>query len=131
VSKDINDLHPNLQPVCILFLKDCSAAGLDARLIFTYRTPAEQDAMYAQGRTMPGPKVTSLRGTQSKHCYTIAGKPAAKAFDFGIFEGGRYISDGKHPSYTKAGELGEFRGLVWGGRWKVPFDPSHLQLHEE
>jgi peptidoglycan LD-endopeptidase CwlK len=133
-SKNINDLHPYLAPLCRVFLDRCKAAGLDVSLIFTYRTPVEQDNLYAQGRTLPGSKVTNLKGYQSKHCFTICGAPAAKAFDFGIFEKKSllskrvYIQDGRDPSYTIAGEIGESLGLEWGGRWKSPFDPGHLQM---
>lgn len=127
-SKDIADLHPNLREACKAHLADCLAEGLDVRLIFTYRTPQEQDRIYEQGRTRPGARVTNLRGTQSKHCYTIGAAPAAKAYDIGIFFDGEYIDDGSHPHYLKAGELGEARGLKWGGRWKKPFDPSHFEI---
>lgn len=41
------------------------------------RTPEEQEALYAQGRTLPGPKITNARGTppQSLHLF-------GKAFDW-------------------------------------------------
>lgn len=127
-SKDINDLHPDLQPLCEEFLARCKEASLDARLIFTYRTPAEQDAIYAQGRTTPGHIVTNLRGNQSKHCFSIDGKPASKAFDVGFFRDGKYITDGHDQAYNTAGPIGEALGMVWGGRWKQPFDPGHFQI---
>jgi peptidoglycan L-alanyl-D-glutamate endopeptidase CwlK len=37
-----------------------------------YRTHAEQDALYAQGRTTPGPIVTRAKGGQSPHNWGLA-----------------------------------------------------------
>lgn len=127
-SKNVEDLHPILQPLCDTFLSQCSEAGLDIRLLMTYRTPEEQNKIYAQGRTAPGKIVTSLRGDKSKHCFKLGDLPAAKAFDFGVFDNGKYIGDGNDSRYLEAGKIGEALGLVWGGRWKKPFDPSHLEI---
>lgn len=127
-SKDPKDLHERLRPLYEKWHKKCIDSGLDARLLMTYRTPAEQDRFYAQGRTLPGKIITSLKGSASKHCHTMNGKPAAKAFDFGIFEGGKYITNGSDWQYERAGVIGEELGLTWGGRWTRPFDPSHLEL---
>ncbi len=72
--------------------------------------------------------MTNVKGGGSKHNFSLDGKPASRAFDFGLFEKGRYITDGSDFRYEKAGRIGEGLGLVWGGRWKSPFDPSHLEL---
>lgn len=129
MSRDIEDLHPELQPLCRKFLEICEAHAIDARLLFTYRSPGEQDALYAKGRTAPGKIVTNLKGGLSKHNFTLPdGTPAAKAFDIGIYEDGRYITDGENWLYTEAGHIGENLGLVWGGRWSKPFDPGHFQI---
>lgn len=127
-SRDITDLHPDLQPLCREFLAQCAARDLDVRLIFTYRSPAEQDQIYAKGRTIPGRIVTNLKGYASKHCFTINTKPAAKAFDFGVYDNGEYVQDGSDSRYLTAGEIGESLGMTWGGRWKKPFDPGHLEI---
>ena len=37
-----------------------------------YRSSAEQDKLYAQGRTTPGPRVTNARGGQSAHNFGLA-----------------------------------------------------------
>lgn len=128
LSKKIEHLHPDLQSKCAEFLTKCADVGLDVHLIFTYRSPDEQDKIYAQGRTTPGKIVTNLNGLRSKHCFTLNGAPAAKAFDFGIFDGKAYVGNGSDPRYTTAGEIGEGLGLTWGGRWKQPFDPGHLEI---
>ncbi len=92
--------------------------GLDVRIIQGTRTYAEQDALYAQGRTDPGPIVTNARGGYSFHNFGVA-------FDVGLFRGRAYIEGGS--GYTNVGHLGERVGLEWGGRWRTFQDIPHFQ----
>ncbi|CAJ0596443.1 unnamed protein product [Cylicocyclus nassatus] len=46
--------------------------NVEVKVICGTRTIAEQDALYAQGRTKPGAKVTNARGGSSMHNYAIA-----------------------------------------------------------
>ena len=77
-SRKIEDLHPDLQPLCREFVRRCEAAGVTALITTTFRSGAEQDELYAQGRTKPGPRVTNARAGQSAHNAMIQGKPAAR-----------------------------------------------------
>ncbi len=103
------------------FLKRVTAAGINARIISGTRTYAEQDAIFAQGRTKPGKKVTKAKGGQSNHNFGIA-------WDIGIFtDQGDYLPES--PLYAKAAEVGLVAGLEWGGNWKGDFqDKPHFQL---
>lgn len=58
----LTDLRPTLQPLVAKFLEGCKTAGLDILIICTYRSGAEQDVLYAQGRTMPGASVGNSCG---------------------------------------------------------------------
>lgn len=117
------------------FMAATSGAGLTSgftvRLISGTRTFAEQDKLYAQGRTEPGNVVTCARGGQSNHNYGIA-------WDVGIFTAaGKYIDDlaekGQMKSkdveaeYLKLGPVGRGMGLYWGGDWAKP-DRPHFQM---
>ena len=94
--------------------------GLEYKLTCTRRTQEEQDALYAQGRTKPGPIVTWTH--QSRH---IKGE----AFDIVIIKNGKaYWSD--ITAYHRAGKLGELAGLDWGGRWHKP-DYPHFELRRK
>lgn len=46
--------------------------GVDILITSGYRDPAEQDAIYAQGRTKPGEIVTQAKGGFSLHNYKVA-----------------------------------------------------------
>ncbi|WP_432719867.1 M15 family metallopeptidase [Jeongeupia wiesaeckerbachi] len=120
-SRKIEDLHPDLQPICREFLRRCEAAGLDILITCTYRSNAEQDALYAQGRGVHGPRVTNARGGQSEHNATLNGKPAARAFDIVPLVNGKPMWDDKHTSWLVAGRIGMELGLNWYGRPGAPF----------
>ena len=92
------------------------------KIICGTRTYAEQDALYAQGRTAPGPIVTDASAGYSNHNFGIA-------FDIGIFNGGVYLADS--PLYTKVGTLGRAQGREWGGEWIVFTDEPHFQLSSD
>lgn len=81
MSADLNLLHPNLKPLAGYFLDALSSNGLKILVTCTYRTDAEQDRLYAQGRTEKGKIITNAKGGQSEHNFKINGKPASKAFD--------------------------------------------------
>ena len=93
--------------------------GIFVKVIAGTRTYAEQDALYAQGRTTPGPIVTDAPAGFSNHNFGIA-------FDVGLFNGGVYLNDS--PLYAKVGALGRSQGLEWGGDWTSFPDEPHFQL---
>lgn len=80
----------------------------------TYRSPEEQDRLYAKGR-----HVTNARGGQSKHQHNLA---------CDIY----FIKDNKIrpfcPRYFYMGEKAKELGLVWGGDFKSIKDYGHLEM---
>ena len=56
--RDITLCHPRLQKIAAELIQKCAEQGLKIKIGETFRTVAEQDALYAQGRTKPGNKVT-------------------------------------------------------------------------
>jgi peptidoglycan L-alanyl-D-glutamate endopeptidase CwlK len=119
-ERNIMTLHPKAQEAARKFLKRLQDAGINARIISGTRTYAEQDELYAKGRTKPGPKVTNAKGGQSNHNFGIA-------WDIGIFNGqGAYLPDS--PLYDRAAEVGLIDGLEWGGNWQSFQDKPHYQL---
>lgn len=73
VSLDrINKLHPKIRFEVLHLLKQCYKAGVRIRVVQGYRTIAEQDELYAQGRTKPGPIVTNAKGGYSNHNYALS-----------------------------------------------------------
>ena len=127
-SRDIKDLHPRLQPIAQRFLQEAHAAGMDPLITCTYRSNAEQETLYAQGRTAPGKIVTNARAGQSKHNHTEAGKPAALAFDIVPLVAGKPCWQPTHPHWNALGQLGKRLGLEWAGEWRTFREYPHFQL---
>ncbi|NTU52582.1 MAG: M15 family peptidase [Chlorobiaceae bacterium] len=118
-EKVITSLLPEVQPIARLLVQKAAAANITIKIISGLRSWAEQDALYAQGRTAPGDMVTKARGGYSNHNFGIA-------FDIGVFEGNKYLPDS--PKYKAVGALGVDLGLEWGGNWKNMVDQPHFQL---
>jgi peptidoglycan L-alanyl-D-glutamate endopeptidase CwlK len=118
-EKVIASLLPEVQSYARALVHKAADAGVTIKIISGLRTYQEQDALYAQGRTTPGDKVTNAKGGQSNHNFGIA-------FDIGVFEGNKYLSDS--PKYKTVGILGVDLGLEWGGNWKTITDQPHFQL---
>jgi hypothetical protein len=93
--------------------------GVEVRLTEGFRTYEQQDWYYAQGRTRPGPIITSARGGESYHNFGVA-------VDLALFDqSGRYLAS--DVAYRYVGRIGQRLGLTWGG---VFGDPSHFQLDQ-
>jgi peptidoglycan L-alanyl-D-glutamate endopeptidase CwlK len=122
-QKNIDTLNSKVRSVftnCLVALKKhFQERGIAVRYIAGTRTYAEQDALYAKGRTAPGPIVTKARGGQSLHNFGIA-------VDVGLFlPDGRYL--GESSFYREIGKVVEiYPQLEWGGNWKFVDEP-HIQ----
>ncbi len=121
LDRKFEDMHPDIQPMCKQFQRDCTASGLKVLITETWRDPKREDQLHAQG-------VTKATGLTCKHCFTIAGSPASKAFDFILLdENNRIISDGTDERYSLAGEIAKKIGLTWGGTFSRP-DYDHVEI---
>ena len=110
--RDIRALHPQLQQKLSELQTLCRKNGLPIGIGECLRTIQEQDALYAQGRTEPGNKVTNARGStySSQHQWGIAA-------DFYRNDGtGAFNTAGSF--FEKVGALARSLGLGWGGDWK-------------
>jgi peptidoglycan LD-endopeptidase CwlK len=121
-EEKIRSLNLQAQETARIFLSSFAAqTDFVVKIISGTRTYAEQNALYAQGRTKPGNKVTNARGGSSNHNFGIA-------WDVGIFVNGRYLGDS--PLYKRAATiaLAATTGLEWGGNWTTFVDKPHYQL---
>jgi hypothetical protein len=128
--RDTTKLHPILQYVLPKFIAACAAQGIKITIGECLRTVAEQDALYAQGRTAPGNKVTNAQGStySSMHQWGVA-------FDFYLsmdVDGDGSIKDDAFNNSTglfdRVGRVGKTFGLIWGGDWTSIKDRPHMQL---
>ena len=119
MSREISLLHPDLRTKCQELIKKCKTRGIDIIISQTLRTKAEQDAIYAQGRTKPGKIVSNVKYPNSMHCWGVA-------FDVAVIREGKAIWDVAkciNPAETGRRTL----GLTWGGRWQNFPDAPHFE----
>lgn len=130
MSRDINQLRPDVRRKCALLLDRCTALGLDLLVTQTWRSTEEQAELWAQGRTAPGRIVTYARPGTSNHEHVENGQPASLAFDVAFVEGrdsnGKPLEVVWDGPWDVVGAIGEWCGLKWGGRWMKP-DRPHFE----
>jgi peptidoglycan LD-endopeptidase CwlK len=121
-SRLVSDLDPRIQQGVREIQRAWADAGHVVILTCTYRSPAEQDALYAQGRTLPGKVVTHAKGGESLHNRGLAvdflpivnGK--AEWNDLLLFHDLAKMAIALDPHVS------------WGGSWPEPrTDADHLQ----
>ncbi len=120
MSRDLSLLHPQLRAIVPEILAECAAQDLPVLITQTFRTQAEQDALYAKGRTEPGQIVTNVRYPNSAHCWGVA-------MDFCRNVPGREYDD-SDGFFEKVADIARPYGLTWGGDWKNFADKPHLEL---
>lgn len=118
-SRSLTELNPKVAALCSEFINRCKAQNIDVIITSTYRDSESQNALYAQGRTTPGEKVTNARAGQSYHNWRVA-------FDFvPIVNGKAQWKD--EATFIKCGEIGEALGLEWAWRWTRNKEMAHMQ----
>ncbi len=112
-------IHPAVQPFAYAFVNQVQAEmGKTIRVSSGLRSYAEQDELYAQGRTKSGGIVTGARGGQSYHNFGLA-------IDIVEINGRQAVWDGP---WQEFGRIGKSLGWEWGGDWSSFVDKPHFQM---
>ena len=127
--KAIRTLDPKAREGFIQFALAANATaatfGCTYVMIAGHRTWEEQDALFAQGRSIKGSRVTNAKGGQSNHNFGIAG-------DFAVFRGKSYLDDANPELASKVHKACSLQaaacGLEWGGSWKSIKDEPHYEI---
>lgn len=130
-------LHPKIRDE-VKELIEKAEAGLPVfiaiRIVQGLRTFEEQDALYQQGRTKPGKKVTNAKAGSSFHQYGLAidfcfvidkdGNGSYETISWDTLKD--YDKDGM-PDWKEVVKVFEDGGYEWGGRWATIVDAPHIQ----
>ena len=122
VRIDRKKLHPWLDHKLGLLLKECAREGIYLIITEGFRTVAQQNALYAKGRTKPGKVVTNAKGSSysSQHMWGVA-------FDIAINDSKRLYDAGLIKKVAEIAKSDKV-GLGWGGDWKSFPDTPHFYL---
>lgn len=128
----LNDtnLHPTVRQKAWDSIYELWQKGIYVLITQGYRSIAEQNELYAQGRTKPGKIVTNARGGQSYHNFGLA-------LDFAL-----YINNGADVSWDKNADFNgdraadwkqvvqtfKARGFAWGGDFRTFKDAPHFEM---
>lgn len=130
-------VHPVIRQLGEALIERCYNRGVWILITQGLRTYAEQDALYAQGRTVlydskgkKLPIVTQVKGGYSIHNFGFA-------IDFALLlKDGKSVSwdtlrdDDKDslPDWSEVVEEAKKLGFEWGGDWRSFVDMPHLQM---
>lgn len=123
-------LHPVIMAAATVLIERWYARGVPILITQGLRTIAEQDALYAQGRTKPGSIVTNAQGGYSYHNYGLAvdfalllPNGSSVSWDMNRDYNGNNIKDG-----IEVVEEAKRLGFEWGGDWTTFKDYPHFQM---
>jgi LAS superfamily LD-carboxypeptidase LdcB len=118
-AQRIAELHPLVRPSFEGFINDAEAAlNIELLVPQAYRTFPQQQAIYNQGRTTPGPIVTEALAGESYHNYGLAADVAPKGLDGNPLW--KYNFAVLVPFAAKY-------GITWGGHFPDP-DVDHFEM---
>ncbi|MEK3747845.1 M15 family metallopeptidase [Paenibacillus sp. FSL E2-8871] len=123
-------LNPVVMAAITVLIERCYARGVPILITQGLRTIAEQEALYAQGRTKLGSIVTNAKGGTSYHNFGLA-------IDFALLlPDGKQVSwdlkrDGdsdKVADWTEVVQEAKALGFEWGGDFVSIKDAPHFQM---
>ena len=120
-QKRLESLKPLFQDIVLEMVRIGNENGLDVQIASGFRSVKEQDELYAQGRTKPGPIVTNAKGGRSAH-------QSGWAVDLYFLVDGK--ADWNVGKFLKLWNLVKARGLEveWAGNWKTFKEYCHFQM---
>lgn len=129
-------LHPKVrQEARDIYADICKALTGRAicRFSYTLRTFAEQDKLYAKGRTEPGSIVTKAKAGLSYHNYGLAvdivliyDADGDGKYDKAVWDVKKDFDGDKKSDWMEVVEIFKQYGWAWGGDWRF-VDYPHFQ----
>lgn len=117
----LGELHPELAEKIRTMSVMLSEENIEIRVVQGLRTWDQQQALYDEGRTMPGRIVTEAQAGYSWHNFGMAADCAP--FDDGVPDW-----NPSHPAWKRMIEVGESLGLLSGSTFHSCPDNPHFQL---
>lgn len=126
MSDKLLGVHPDLQVAVRRIIAAMDALGFEMRVTDGVRTLAQQQALYAQGRTTPGPIVTRADGVRNPSNHQVKADGFGRAVDMTFWLEGEPSWADDLPWRLYA-EMAKALGLRAGADWPKPDNP-HIEL---
>lgn len=127
----LTGVHPTLVAAVERVLAAMAAFGTPMFVVMGLRTDAEQQALYAQGRTVAGGIVTYADGVIKKSMHQAQADGYGHAVDCAFLDNPATRTDETWDlaqPWVVYGTAGHYLGLTWGGSWQRLTDRPHLEL---
>lgn len=116
----IDTLEPDFREKVILFIARLKQEGIEVVAASGRRTMAEQNALYAQGRTKPGSIVTRAKGGSSPHNFGLA-------VDVCPVKNGKLDWNAPDALWKKIADIGIDMGFIAGYYFRSIKDAPHFE----
>ncbi|ANE47676.1 hypothetical protein SY83_16860 [Paenibacillus swuensis] len=129
LSQEADSLHPVVVQKKAELVQLAKTRNISILITDGFRSHSEQEELYEQGRTTPGPVVTKARAGTSYHNYGLA-------IDFALLtkEGKALwdteadLNENGSSDWMEVVQLAKGLGFEWGGDWPHFPDYPHLQM---
>lgn len=129
--ESLKGVHPNLVKVMQEAIKN---TPVDFTITDGGRTTAQQQALYAQGRTKPGGRVTNADGVRNKSNHQAKSDGYYHAVDLYPYIDGKIDFNDEHGKLKEIAShikyVARLLGVKvgWGGDWRGSWDKPHFEL---
>lgn len=130
MTRNLSDCSAELRPLIDRLLIRLADDKVSVMVVSVLRTMEEHRANLAKGVSSAVlsfhlPRHLRVPGLPLDHLDYFK----SDAVDLAVLsDTGRIDWDTNNPGWMTIGHHAEALGLEWGGRWKKPFDPGHVQL---
>lgn len=122
-------LHPLIAEKTNELIEKAADKNIQVVITETIRTMEQQEALYAQGRTVEGDIVTYARTGESYHNYGLAVDFAIKDNEEDVTWDTSYDGNNNGKSdWMEVVDIAKELGFEWGGDWHGFKDYPHLQI---
>jgi peptidoglycan LD-endopeptidase CwlK len=124
------ELNPVVKERSDQLIQQAAKKGIEIVITDGFRSAADQDRLYEQGRTTGGNIVTNAKGGESYHNFGLA-------IDFALeTPSGDVVWDREYDrnenglaDWTEVVQMAKALGFEWGGDWKGFKDYPHLEMN--
>lgn len=128
-ERKLAGVHPEVASRVVRVLAAMAALGFPMTVVAGVRSSTEQAALYAQGRTAPGPIVTRADGVVKTSNHQVWADGVGHAVDCVFVDAQGQLSWSESFPWAAYGACAEAVGLTWGGSWRSFPDRPHVEWH--